>query len=44
MEDIADCIDTVLAAIGGEGEAAALETVKQRVATLSAKYPLPYSL
>ncbi len=42
MEVIADCIDTVLAAIGTPGEAAALEAVKVRVAAVTGKYPLPY--
>lgn len=39
---IADCIDTVLKAIDTDGIEAALETVKARVAELTAKYPLPY--
>jgi glycine hydroxymethyltransferase len=42
MDVIADCIDTVLAAIGTPGEAAALEAVKVRVAAVTGKYPLPY--
>jgi glycine hydroxymethyltransferase len=44
MDDIADCIDAVLAAIGTANEAPALEMVKQRVNTLTAKHPLPYSM
>jgi glycine hydroxymethyltransferase len=44
MNEIADCIDTVLAAIGTPGEAAALETVKKRVATLTGRLPLPYKM
>jgi glycine hydroxymethyltransferase len=44
MAEIAGCIDTVLAAIGTPGEAAAIEGVKKRVAVLTAKYPLPYKL
>src|SRR5688500_43856 len=44
MDDIADCIDAVLAAIGTDAESGALETVKQRVETLTAKYPLPYKM
>ncbi|PAW64477.1 MAG: serine hydroxymethyltransferase [Opitutia bacterium Tous-C1TDCM] len=44
MAEIAGCIDTVLAAIGTPGEAAALETVKARVAAVTARYPLPYVL
>jgi glycine hydroxymethyltransferase len=42
MEEVADCIDTVLAAIGTPGETAALEAVKKRVGTLTARHPLPY--
>ncbi len=42
MDVIAGCIDTVLAAIGTPGEAAALEAVKVRVAAVTGKYPLPY--
>ena len=42
MDEVAGCIDTVLAAIGTPGEAAALESVKGRVAVLAGKYPLPY--
>jgi glycine hydroxymethyltransferase len=44
MEDIADCIDAVLAATGTPGEAAALETVRGRVAAITARHPLPYTL
>ena len=44
MEEIASCIDTVLVAIGTPGEAAALDAVKQRVGTLTAKHPLPYRM
>ena len=43
MAEIAGCIDTVLAAIGTPGEAAALESVKARVAVLTARHPLPYA-
>jgi glycine hydroxymethyltransferase len=43
MSEIASCIDTVLAAIGQPGEAAAIEGVKARVATLAARHPLPYA-
>jgi glycine hydroxymethyltransferase len=43
MAEIAGCIHTVLAAIGTPGEAAALETVKARVAVLAARHPLPYA-
>ena len=42
MPEIAACIDTVLATIGTPGEAAAIATVKTRVATLTARHPLPY--
>jgi glycine hydroxymethyltransferase len=44
MDEIADCIDSVLGAIGGSNETATLETVKKRVAALTARYPLPYKL
>jgi glycine hydroxymethyltransferase len=44
MEEIAACIDTVLAAIGSPGEAAALDEVKQRVAVLTQRHPLPYRM
>ncbi|MEO6245299.1 MAG: serine hydroxymethyltransferase [Opitutaceae bacterium] len=44
MDEIAGCIDTVLAAIGTPGETAALDTVKQRVAVLTARHPLPYRM
>ncbi len=43
MDVIAQAIDTVLKAIGTAGEAVALETAKALVATLAAKYPLPYA-
>src|SRR5688500_14198074 len=44
MEEIAECIDTVLAAIGTPGEAAAMDAVKQRVSVLAAAHPLPYKM
>src|SRR5688500_4997317 len=44
MDEIADCIDTVLAAIGTPGEAAAMDAVKQRVSVLAAAHPLPYKM
>ncbi len=44
MDAIAGAIDTVLKAIGTEGEAAAISTAKESVAKLTAKYPLPYKL
>jgi glycine hydroxymethyltransferase len=44
MEEIADCIDAVLAAIGTPAEAAALDTVKKRVAAVTSRYPLPYKV
>ena len=43
MSVIAQAIDTVLKAIGTEGEAAALAESRALVATLAAKYPLPYA-
>jgi glycine hydroxymethyltransferase len=42
MDEIAGCIDGVLAAIGTPGEAATLAEVKQRVAGMTTRYPLPY--
>jgi glycine hydroxymethyltransferase len=44
MAEIAGCIDTVLAAIGTPHEATVLGEVKQRVAALSGRYPLPYRM
>ncbi len=44
MAEIAGCIDTVLAAIGTPNETNVLGEVKQRVATLTGRYPLPYRL
>src|SRR5436190_3781622 len=38
MEEIAGCIDTVLAAIGTPGESAALNAVKPRVAALTGRH------
>ena len=42
MAAIADAIDGVLKSIGTPGETAALAEARQKVQTLSAKYPLPY--
>lgn len=42
MATIADSIDTVLKAIDTDDLESALESVKTRVAELTAKYPLPY--
>jgi glycine hydroxymethyltransferase len=44
MDEIADCIDSVLAAIGTPSEAATLETVKKRVAAITGRFPLPYKM
>ena len=44
MEEIAACIDNVLAAAATAGEADALATVKHRVAAITARHPLPYVL
>ncbi|MEY4939667.1 MAG: hypothetical protein RIQ93_1402 [Verrucomicrobiota bacterium] len=44
MEEIASCIDAVLAAIGGTDETTVIAQVKDRVATLAARYPLPYRM
>lgn len=42
MQEIATLIDTVLTAIGTEGEAAALADVKAKVVALTSRFPLPY--
>jgi len=44
MDEIAGSIDLVLKAIGTPAEADAITEAKKRVATLTAKYPLPYKL
>jgi glycine hydroxymethyltransferase len=44
MDEIAGAIDTVLAAIGTPSEASAIGEVKQRVAVLTGRHPLPYKL
>jgi len=44
MDEIAGSIDLVLKAIGTPAEADAIAEAKQRVAKLTAKYPLPYKL
>jgi glycine hydroxymethyltransferase len=44
MDAIAAAIDTVLKAVGTEGEAGAIACAKEGVAKLTAKYPLPYKL
>ncbi len=44
MEEIAACIDLVLAAIGTPAEAAVIASTKQRVVALTARFPLPYRL
>jgi glycine hydroxymethyltransferase len=41
---IAECIDTVLAAIGTDREATAISETKKRVIALSGRFPLPYRL
>jgi len=42
MEEVADCIDTVLRAIDTDNIDSALEQVRQRVAVLTDSHPLPY--
>ncbi len=42
MDEIAGCIDAVLGAIGTPGEIAMLEQVRQRVAKVTSRFPLPY--
>jgi glycine hydroxymethyltransferase len=44
MDEIADCIDAVLAAIGTPNEASVITAVKQRVAGITGRHPLPYKL
>ncbi len=44
MDEIAGAIDTVLAAIGTPNEANAIAAVKQRVAGITGRHPLPYKL
>ena len=44
MAEIADCIDTVLGAIGTAGEATTIAAVKTRVLALTGRFPLPYRL
>jgi glycine hydroxymethyltransferase len=44
MEEIADCIDKVLRAIGQPDEAAVIAATKQRALALLARFPLPYKL
>jgi len=44
MADVADFIDSVLAAIGTDRETAVIAETKKRVATLTAQFPLPYRL
>jgi glycine hydroxymethyltransferase len=44
MEEIASCIDAVLAVAGKPEEAATLASVKARVIALTSRHPLPYRL
>ncbi|MDR1280231.1 MAG: serine hydroxymethyltransferase [Opitutaceae bacterium] len=44
MDEIAAAIDTVLKAIDTGGQTAAIKDAKARIARLTAKYPLPYTL
>jgi len=44
MEEVADCIDTVLAVIGTPGQAGALAGGKARIIALMARYPAPTGL
>ncbi|MEO6568256.1 MAG: serine hydroxymethyltransferase [Opitutaceae bacterium] len=44
MEEIASCIDAVLAVAGKPEEAATLASVKARVVALTSRHPLPYRL
>jgi len=42
MAEIADCIDTVLSAVGTPNEQSATAATKARVVALTARFPLPY--
>ncbi len=44
MEEIASCIDAVLAAIGTDREPTEIADTKKRVVALTARFPLPYRL
>jgi glycine hydroxymethyltransferase len=44
MDEIAGCIDTVLAAIDTPNQDAAIADVKKRVAVVTGRHPLPYRL
>jgi glycine hydroxymethyltransferase len=44
MDEIAGCIDTVLAAIDTPNQDAAIADVKKRVAIVTGRHPLPYRL
>jgi len=44
MDEIADCIDRVLKAIGTESEGSVIAETKQRVLALTSRHPLPYTL
>ncbi len=44
MEEIASCIDAVLAAIGTDREPTAIADTKKRVVALTGRFPLPYRL
>ncbi len=44
MDEVAACIDDVLAAVGTDREAAAIASTKERVIKLTARFPLPYKL
>ena len=41
--EIADCIDAVLGAVGTANEEAAIHAARARVASLTGRFPLPYS-
>ena len=44
MDEVAGCIDAVLGAIDTPNQESAISAVKQRVAALTGRYPLPYKL
>jgi glycine hydroxymethyltransferase len=44
MDEVAACIDTVLAAVGTDRLESAIAETKQRVIALTSRFPLPYKL
>jgi glycine hydroxymethyltransferase len=44
MDEVAGCIDSVLRAIGTAQQDSVIASVKSRVMSLKARFPLPYKL